>query len=79
MFLKLILVQIAKRPTKTRWGNFFEVYTDDMNNTSPINTILLVIVLVILVGGGVWWYQTYGPGAPKTGGIQINLGGSSNQ
>ncbi len=47
-----------------------------MNNTSPINTILLVVVVVLLVGGGVWWYQTYGPGAPKEAGIQINLGGS---
>lgn len=51
-----------------------------MNNTSPVNTILLVVVLVLLVAGGVWWYQTYGPGAPaaNSGGVQLNLGGSSN-
>ncbi len=45
-------------------------------NNSGVNTILIVIVLVLLVGGGVWWYQTYGPGAPESQGIEINLGGT---
>jgi len=48
-----------------------------MNNTSPINTILLIVVLVLLVGSGIWWYQTYGPGAQKTDGLQINIGSNS--
>ena len=51
-----------------------------MNNSSNTNTILIVVVLLILVGGGVWWYKTYGPGMPaenNSGGVEINLGGSS--
>ncbi len=45
---------------------------------SSVNTILLVVVIVLLVGGGMWWYQTYGPGAPQSAGVEINLTGGNN-
>ncbi len=51
-----------------------------MNNSSNVNTILIVVVLVLLVGGGVWWYKTYGPGMDQNkGGLNIQVGGDSNQ